>query len=170
MLDSANRIGAIDRLTLSSFDDEGCCFRDIREKEGYIIDVSINENTVELIHTWLEYRKEHMDNLEVDALFISRYGGAYKKMTKGTLQSRIKKIGTIIGIEDFRSHCVRKTASNSMLSKGIDPALVSRYLNHKDVSTTLAFYQKPKSSAEIRDEIKKQIKMLSKKKEKESQE
>ena len=35
----------------------------------------------------------------------------------------------------------------------------------KDVSTTLAFYQKPKSSVEIRDAIKKQIKLLSKKKE-----
>ena len=35
----------------------------------------------------------------------------------------------------------------------------------KDVSTTLAFYQKPKSSTEIRDEIKKQIKKLSSKKE-----
>jgi integrase/recombinase XerC len=165
MLDSANRIGAIDRLTLSSFDIDECCFRDIREKEGYIIDVSVNENTAELIHTWLEYRKEHMDNLEIDALFISRYGGVYKKMSKGTLQSRIKKMGTIIGIEDFRSHCIRKTASNSMLSKGIDPSLVSRYLNHKDVSTTLSFYQKPKSSVEIRDAIKKQIKLLSKKKE-----
>jgi len=33
----------------------------------------------------------------------------------------------------------------------------------KDVSTTLSFYQKPKSSVEIRDAIKKQIK--SKKKE-----
>jgi integrase/recombinase XerC len=163
MLDSANRIGAIDRLTLSSFDDEASCFKNIREKEGYIIDVSINENTVELIHRWLEFRKEHMDNLEIDALFISKYGGVYKKMSKGTLQARIKKMGTIIGIDDFRSHCIRKTASNSMLSKGIDPSLVSRYLNHKDVSTTLAFYQKPKSSAEIRDEIKKQIKQLSKK-------
>ena len=35
----------------------------------------------------------------------------------------------------------------------------------KDVSTTLAFYQKPKSSTEIRDEIKKQIKKISAKKE-----
>jgi len=35
----------------------------------------------------------------------------------------------------------------------------------KDVSTTLSFYQKPKSSVEIRDAIKKQIKLLSKKKE-----
>lgn len=163
MLDSANRIGAINRLTLSSFDPDEACFRNIREKEFYIVDVSVSENTVKIINEWLEYRKEHMDNLEVDALFISLYGGKYRKMSKGTLQSRIKKIGTIIGLEDFRSHCVRKTASNSMLDKGIDPALVSKYLNHKDIGTTLTFYQKPKSATEIRDEIKKKLQQLSNK-------
>lgn len=162
-LDSANRIGALNRLTLSQLDLDNCCFKDIREKEGYIVDVSFNENTKELILKWLEYRKEHMDNLEIDALFISRYDGKYNKMTKGTLQRRIKKIGTIIGLDDFHAHCIRKTKSNSLLDTGIDPSLVSRYLNHKDISTTLSFYQKPKSSTEIRDEIKNQIKNLSSK-------
>lgn len=160
MLDSANRIGAIDRITLSSLDIENCLFANIREKEGYIIDISFNDNTKELIMKWLEHRKENMDNLDIDALFISRYGGEYRKMSKGTLQTRIRKMGTIIGLDDFHAHCIRKTASNSMLSKGIDPSLVSKYLNHKDVSTTLTFYQKSKSSSEIRDAIKKQIKEL----------
>lgn len=165
MLDSANRIGAIDRLTLSSLDLDECCFRGIREKEGYIIDVSFNQNTKILIEKWLELRKLSMDNLEIDTLFISRYDGKYKKMAKGTLQARVKKIGSIVGLEDFHCHCIRKTSSNSMLNKGIDPSLVSKFLNHKDISTTLSFYQKPKSSAEIRDEIKKQINSLSRKKE-----
>ena len=160
MLDSANRIGAIHKLKLSHLDMDNCCFTDVREKEGYHVDVSFNDNTKELINKWLEYRKEHMDNLEVDALFISRYGGGYKQMSKGTLQKRIKKIGTIIGIEDFRCHCVRKTASNTMLDEGIDPSLVAKYLNHKDISTTLNFYQKPKSASEIRDEIKNQLKAI----------
>lgn len=160
MLDSANRIGAIDRLTLSSLDVDNCCFRNIREKEGYIVDVSINENTLELIQQWLEYRKEHMDGLEIDALFISKYQGEYRKMCRGTLQLRIRRMGNIIGLEDYHCHCMRKTASNNLLNKGIDPNLVSKYLNHRDVSTTLSFYQKPKSSAEIRDEIKQQIKSL----------
>lgn len=162
MLDSANRIGAIDRLTVSSLDMDECCFRDIREKEGYIIDVSFNENTRELIMQWLEHRKENMDKLEVDSLFISYYGGVYKKMSKAQLQQRIRDMGTIIGLTDFHAHCIRKTASNSMLDKGIDPSLVSRYLNHKDVSTTLSFYQRQKSSSEIRDAIKEQIKQSKK--------
>lgn len=160
-LDSANRVGAINRLTLSNLDLDNCCFKDIREKEGYIVDVSFNDNTKELILKWLEYRKEHMDNLEIDALFISKHKGVYRQMTKGTLQKRVKDMGYIIGLEDFHFHCIRKTASNNLLNKGIDPSLVSKYLNHKDISTTLSFYQKPKSSTEIRDEIKNQIKALS---------
>ena len=107
-----------------------------------------------------------MDNLEVDALFVSKYGGGYKQMSKGSLQKRMKKIGTIIGLDDFRCHCVRKTASNTMLDEGIDPSLVAKYLNHKDVSCTLNFYQKPKSASEIRDEIKSQLKAMKDKKNK----
>jgi len=131
MLDSANRLGAIEKLTLSSMDLDNCCFKDIREKEGYHVDVSFNDNTKELIMAWLEIRKEKMDNLEIDALFISRYSQQYNRMSKGNLYTRVKKIGTIIGLEDFHPHCIRKTASNTMLNNGIDPSLVSRYLNHK---------------------------------------
>ena len=164
MLDSANRIGAIHELKLSHLDMENCCFTDVREKEGYRVDVSFNEDTKKIIETWLQYRKENMDNLEVDALFVSKYGGEYRQMSKGSLQKRMKKIGTIIGLDDFRCHCVRKTASNTMLDEGIDPSLVAKYLNHKDVSTTLNFYQKPKSASEIRDEIKSQLKAMKDKK------
>jgi integrase/recombinase XerC len=156
MLDSANRIGAMARLTLSSLDLEEMCFKDIREKEFYIVDVSFEEDTKELIEQWLEMRKE-MDNLEIDAMWVCKYHGEWKQMTKGTLQERIKKIGRIIGLEDFRSHCVRKTASNLLLDYGVDASLVAKKLNHKDVSTTLTFYQKEKSSTEIRSEIKKQL-------------
>lgn len=170
MLNSANRIGAIHRLKLSHLNMEDCCFDDVREKEGYVVSVSFDDNTKVLIEHWLQYRKENMDNLEIDALFISRYGGIYRPMSKGTLQARIKKIGTIIGIDDFRSHCIRKTASNTLLDNGIDPSLVAKYLNHKDVSTTLNFYQKPKTSSEIRDEIKNQMKEMKAKKEKELEE
>lgn len=162
-LDSANRIGALHSLKLSQLDLDDCCFTDVREKEGYRVSVSFEEDTKELILAWLEHRKENMDNLEVDALFISKYYGEYRQMSKNTLQKRIQKIGTIIGIDDFHAHCIRKTSSEDMLRQGVDPSLVSKFLNHKDISTTLNFYSKPKSSVEIRDEIKNQLKKLNKK-------
>lgn len=168
MLDSANRIGAIDRLTLSQLDLENCAFTGIREKEGYIVDVAFTPNTKEIILKWLELRKQEMDALEIDALFISKYEGKYRKMNRSTLQRRIRKIGTIIGLEDFHAHCIRKTSSNSLLSKGVDVSLVQKFLNHKDPSTTLTYYSKPSSSSEIRNKIMDKIKEFNSKNNKKS--
>lgn len=162
MLDSANRIGAISKLTLSNLNLEENCFEDVREKEGYRVSVAYDEDTKELIEKYLEMRKD-MDNLEVDAFWVCRYHGEWRQMTKGTLQERIRKIGKIIGLEDFRSHCMRKTKSNQLLDDGVDPLLVSKLLNHKDLST-LKFYQKEKSSVEIKNEIAKQLAELKSKK------
>lgn len=158
MLDSANRIGAISKLTLSSLNLDESCFEEIREKESYRVSVAFDDDTKELIEQYLEMRKD-MDNLEVDAFWVCKYGGVWKQMTYGTLQERIKRIGKIIGLEDYRSHCMRKSKSNQLLDDGVDPLLVSKLLNHKDMST-LKFYQKEKSSVEIKDAIRKQLQAI----------
>lgn len=163
MIDSANRIGAIHSLKLSQLDLDNNCFTNIREKEGYRVEVSFEDDTKEIIQAWLEYRKENMDNLEIDALFISKYKGEYRQMGKTTLQNRIRKIGEIVGLDDFHAHCTRKTASNTMIEEGVDPSLVAHYLNHKDVSTTLNYYCRKKSSSEIKKEIREQIKKFKEK-------
>ena len=161
MLDSANRIGAIDNLKLSNLDIENCMFTDIREKRGYRVEVVVSEPTMQLIEEWLEKRKS-MDNLEVDALFISNYGGEYRQMTKSTLQNRIKNIGKILGLEDFHSHCIRKTTLNNIYDKTGDLSLAAEMGNHKSTETTRSSYIQPKSKTEIRDKIKE---LMDKKKE-----
>lgn len=153
MLDSANRIGAIERLRISDLDIENCVFTNIREKRGYLVEVAISEETLELIQEWFEIRKD-MDNLEVDAIFISYYDGKYNKMSRGSLQRRIRKMGTIIGIEDFHSHCIRKTTLNNIYEKTGDLSLAAEMGNHKSTETTRSSYIKPKSKAEVRERIK----------------
>lgn len=153
MLDSANRIGAIDLLKISNLDVDNCVFTDIREKRGYHVEVSISEETLVLIQEWFVLRKE-LDNLEIDAIFISWYDKEYRKMAKGTLQRRIQKIGTIIGLEDFHAHCVRKTSLNSIYEKTGDLSLAAEMGNHKSTETTRQSYIKPKSKSEVRDRIK----------------
>lgn len=167
MLDSCNRIGEMARLTLSSLDLENMCFRDIQCKEFYVRDVCFEEDTKKIVEEWLEIRKG-MDNLEVDSMWVSKYRGEWKVTTKGTLQERLKKIGKILGLEDFRSHCVRKTGSNILLDNQVDPDLVARKLNHISTATTLQFYKKEKSGREVNDEIRKQLSEAKKKKEEEN--
>lgn len=156
MLDSANRIGAIDKLTLSSFDVDNCVFNDIREKRGYHVEVAFSEQTRDLILKWKELRKD-MDGLTIDALFISSYGGEWRQMCKSTLQRRINKIGEIVGLEDFHSHCIRKTKLNDIYDKTGDLSLAAEYGNHKSTETTRSSYIKPKSKAQVREKIQELI-------------
>lgn len=152
MLDSANRVGAISKLTLSSLDIDSMMFENIREKRGKMVEVAFEENTAGIIVEWLEQRKE-MDNLEVDALFITRYNGEYRPMSKGTIQERVKKIGHILDITDFRSHSIRKTSINQIYESTGDLSIASEYANHNSLDTTKQSYIKPQSKAEIREKI-----------------
>lgn len=152
MLDSANRVGAISHLTLSSLDLDNMLFEGIREKRGYRVEVIFEEETKELIEQWLVERKE-LDNLEVDSLLITRYNGIYRPMTKGTIQERVKKIGDILGLDDFHSHCIRKTKLNDVYRATGDLSLAASLGNHKSVETTRQAYIKPQSKAEIREKI-----------------
>lgn len=151
-LDSANRVGALDKITLSSMDLENMVFNDIREKRGYKVEVAFSEATKDIIKEWLEMRKD-MDNLDIDAIFLTRYNGKWNKMTYGTIQDRIKRIGYIIGLEDFHCHCMRKTKLNDIYVKTGDLALAAEYGNHKSTETTRQSYIKPKSKTEIRAKI-----------------
>lgn len=151
-LESANRVGAISKLTLSSMFLDEMVFKDIREKRGYRVEVLISELAKDLIEEWLAIRKEKMDNLEVDALFITKYGGIYKPMSYGSIQARIKDVGTIIGINDFHAHCMRKTKINEVYETTGDLSMASSYANHKGTDVTLLYIQ-PKSKTVLRDKI-----------------
>jgi integrase/recombinase XerC len=113
MLDSANRIGAIEKLTLASLNLDSKLFSNIREKRGYRVDVVFGDFTKELIEEWLEMRR-YMDDLKVDALFIAKHNYSYSPMARNTIQKRINKIGKIIGLDDFHAHCMRKSSLNSI--------------------------------------------------------
>jgi integrase/recombinase XerC len=154
MLDSANRVGAISNLTLSSLDLDNMLFEGIREKRGYRVEVVFEEYTKELIEQWLEQRKE-LDNLEVDSLFITKFHGQYRPMSKGTIQERVKKIGEVLGLDDFHAHCIRKTTLNHIYKTTGDLSLAAEMGNHKSVETTRQSYIKPQSKSEVREKIAK---------------
>lgn len=166
-IDSANRIGAISKATLKELDLDDCVIKNVREKRGYRVEISFDDgNTRDLIEEWLNYRKDNLDKLEVDSLFITKYKGIYKPMSKGNLQRRINKIGTIIGIEDFHAHCTRKTAINNITEKTGDITLAAEMAHHKSIETTKQSYVKPRSQSETRKKIKEKIKLKELEKEK----
>ena len=151
--DSANRIGALERLTLSSLDLDNMMFTDIREKEGYRVEVVFEDKAAELLREWLEMRKDGYDHLEVDAPLITFYRQHYAPMNRSNIHDRMRKIGRIVGIDDFRAHCVRKSKLNNVYNETGDLTLAAELANHKSTETTRAAYLKPKTKAEVRDKI-----------------
>jgi len=151
-LDSGNRIGAISKLTLSSLDLENGLFENIREKRGKRVEVVFDDQCKEFIEQWLEMRKE-MDNLQVDALFISKYKKEYRPMSRGSLQRRSTEIGKLAGIEDFHMHCFRKSSIDRVMKLTNDIQIAKEHANHQSTDTTL-LYIKPKSKTEIREKLK----------------
>ena len=72
-----------------------------------------------------------------------------------TLYKKIQNFGKIIGIDDFRPHCIRKSRLNNVYEETGDLALAASLANHKSVETTRSFYTRKKSKSEIRDQINK---------------
>ena len=149
-----NRIGALSKLTLSSLNLDEMVFENIREKEGYRVEVSMDETCKDMIETWLEMRKDDYDNLECDALFIHKHEGQWKPWSRDMISDRMRKFGKIIGIEDFHAHCMRKTAINQIYEQTGDLNLASQWANHKSSAVTQSAYIKPASKSDLREKLK----------------
>jgi integrase/recombinase XerC len=149
-----NRIGALSKLTLSSLNLDEMVFENIREKEGYRVEVSMDETCKDMIETWLEMRKDDYDHLECDALFIHKHEGQWKPWSKDMISDRMRKFGKIIGIEDFHAHCMRKTAINQIYEQTGDLNLASQWANHKSSAVTQSAYIKPASKSDLREKLK----------------
>lgn len=157
MIDSANRAGAIHRLTWSSLNMGEMIFEEIREKRGKIVDVPFTEYTQQILMEWKRIRQDGFDNMKCDSIFIVKYKGEYKSMSSTSIYMRVRKIGHILGLEDLHPHCLRKTTINRVVEKTGDLSLAQELANHNDISTTKQFYTKPKSKAELRDKLKKMM-------------
>ncbi|MDR3259005.1 MAG: tyrosine-type recombinase/integrase [Fusobacteriaceae bacterium] len=149
-LDSACRISAVHSLTIDNLNIENGCFTNIKEKEGYIIDMLFFDHTKQLIKDWLSYRE--LNNITNRYLFITKYQKNYNQMSKETIRSRIRNIGSIIGIKDLYPHTLRKTMIN-MITKGGKLEDGSDLANHKGTAVTLAHYVEEKTNLEKRNNL-----------------
>lgn len=156
---SANRIGALERLTVSSLDLDNMCFSDIREKEGYRVEIPFDESCKALIVKWIEMRKDDYDKMECDGLLIHRYNGEWKPFTRHTIHYRMRKYGNIIGLPDYHCHCQRKTSINQIYKTTGDLNLASEWANHKGTDVTRGSYIEKQS----KNELKKRINQLARK-------
>lgn len=149
-LDSAARISAIHSLKLGQLNLNDSCFNNVKEKEGYIISLIFFSETKELIKKWIEEREK--SGIGIEWILISYYNKKYNQMSKETIRNRIKKMGQIIGIDNFYPHSLRKTIINIISDIGNinDGALLA---NHKDSKVTLKHYTKEKNHGDMRNRL-----------------
>lgn len=140
-LSTMARVNAVSNVKIDQIDFSAGVVNEVLEKEGYLVDLFPSAQTLKVIKKWIEYRKS--EGIESEYLFITKYGGGWKKAEKGTLQTYwIKKIGEIIDIPELHSHDLRHSGSSLLYNKGMALEEVQRLLNHKSPTTTQQHYIK----------------------------
>lgn len=135
------RVNAVCNIKVDQIDFESGIVIGVKEKEGYVVDGLLSDLTIQLIKEWLEYRKEN--GIESEYLFVTRYGGEWKQVTKNTMQTVwTKKIGKIVDVPELHPHDFRHSGSSLLFNKGLPLEDVQELLNHRSPDTTLKHYIK----------------------------
>ena len=148
-LDSGARISEIYNLKWEQLDMEEMIFSNVRHKEGYIEPVIFFQETKDILKTWKELMAKKC--IENEYIFITQYNKKINHMSKETIRSRIRKIGKIVGIEDFYPHSIRKSILNitGQQSETVAAALG----HHKSTTVTREHYMKKKKLTEMRNTL-----------------
>lgn len=147
IIDTGCRISALQSIKLENIDLENGIITGIVEKEQKIVEFAIFEETIELIREWLKCRKN-----SAEYLFVTKYRGIYKQMSKSTIRDRVRKIGKLVGIDNLYPHSLRKTSINLLAEVGgID--LASEFANHSGIDVTKKHYIKKKSARDRKEKL-----------------
>ena len=147
IIDTGCRISALHSIKISNLDLENGVIFGIVEKEQKIVEFAIFEETIELIKEWLRCRKN-----SAEYLFVTKYRGIFKQMSKSTIRDRVRKIGKLVEIDNLYPHSLRKTSINLLAEVGgID--LASEFANHSGVDVTKKHYIKKKSARDRKEKL-----------------
>ena len=147
IIDTACRISALQSIKLENIDLENGIIAGIVEKEQKIVEFVIFEETIELIKEWLKCRKN-----SAEYLFITKYRGIFKQMSKSTIRDRVRKIGKLVGIDNLYPHSLRKTSINLLAEVGgID--LASEFANHSGIDVTKKHYIRKTTAVEKKSKL-----------------
>lgn len=148
-LDSGGRISEIQQLTFQQLDLEKMIFEDVRLKEGYIEPLIFFKDTQRIIKELIEDRRKK--GIESDYLLISNYKNTINQISKSAIRASVRKIGKIVGIDNFYPHSIRKTIVN--LAGQIDEQLASDFAHHTNTAVTKRHYIKKKNADVIRNQM-----------------
>ena len=140
-----SRVNALNNIRIEQINFKEKIIEDVIEKEGYKVNLFIDDRCLDLINKWINERKEK--GIECEYLFISCYDKKYDKVNVSTMKSSwIKKIGAIINEPALSMHDLRHSGSDLRYKAGMSLENVSLALNHASTQVTKDFYlQKDKN-------------------------
>lgn len=98
--------------------------------------IYLTENALKLIHHYLRVRKEYLNDLYIDALFIStRKQRISNRAVQSTIEKYLRKAGFDTSV--YSTHKLRHTAATLMYKYGnVDIRALKDILGHTSISTT----------------------------------
>ena len=102
-----------------------------------------------LIKEWLQQRG--FEGIESEYLFVTTYNRKVNQMSKETIRSRVRKIGKIVGIDNFYPHSIRKSILNITGQQNENVAAALGH--HKNIDVTREHYMKKKKLTEMRNAL-----------------
>ena len=132
------RVNAIRSIRLDQIDLENKIITKVVEKEGYVVDLNLNDRCVELIKKWIKEREDK--GIKCNYLFITNYNGWNQASTSQFKSKWIKEIGTIIGEPDLSMHDLRHSGSDLRYKAGMPLEEISKALHHSSTEVTRQYY------------------------------
>jgi len=137
-LSTMARVNAVSSIQWEQIDFEERVVEDVLEKEGKIVNLYFSDNVKYLLLQLKKYREEN--NIESPYVFITKYNGAYDKVTTGTLGDWTRKCGEMINVLTLHPHDWRHSGSQLLSLNGCPIEKISELLNHSGLDVTKNHY------------------------------
>lgn len=147
------RVSAILQINIEDVDIENGVIH-VVEKRNKTFDVIIGSKLKKILKKWIHDRNEHFENVETNALFISRIG---KRLSYESTREMIAKYAKGVTDKKVTPHVMRHTCATNLYEKTGDIYLASAQLHHSNISTTQRYAEmsnkKMKQAASILDDL-----------------
>ena len=143
-LSTMARVNALSNIKWKQIDWDNLTINGVLEKEGYIVDLDIDEYCKDVLLKLKQEREEK--GIDNEYVFISYYKGKYGKVENTTCNDWCKKIGKIIGVPTLHNHDLRHSSATLMKNNGAKLEDISKILHHTSTDVTLKHYIKEDTS------------------------
>lgn len=140
-LSTMARVNAVGSVRWEQLDYESRTVKDVREKEGYIVDLYFSKEVSAVLQELRKFRDDN--NIDDNGyLFVGLDNGRYDRVANSTLGEWCKVVGNMIDVPTLHPHDFRHSAATILRNNGMALEDVSKLLGHKGTDVTIKHYLK----------------------------